>query len=83
MRWLIQNCTPAWLAMLHIAANPRLVNAFSSNTPQSICGAVCSISMIFGGGGMREECEDLDMPIEVCYAWNSICHVCREGGKSK
>lgn len=35
---------------------------------------------------MREECEDLDMPIEVCYAWNSICHVCwgwgwREGNE--
>lgn len=61
--------------------NPRLVNAFPSNKPQSICGSVCSISWdIWGWGYEREECEDLDMPIEVCYAWNSICHVCRGGG---
>lgn len=57
-------------------ANPKLANAFPSHMPQSICGAICSLPGIFGGGGMREECEDPDMPTEVCYAWNSICHVC-------
>lgn len=63
--------------------NPRLVNAFSSNMPQSICGSVCSISWGIWGWGYereREECEDLDMPIEVCYAWNSICRVCWGAG---